>query len=158
MLSFLTSEILMGSKYGLHLCARFLITTCKWPLRCNWGNNRLVKLFLLFSQCYMQIFGPGQGSSCSSVCRDPRQHNRIPGVVWQVRYKVVWGHPPQHGNTKLLNSITTNVTQIRTSVLSRAYGTHLLSKKGEVVEDWEGCTGGCWTSGEQCIGKSETCL
>jgi len=29
------------------------------------------------------------------------------------------------------------VTQIRTSVLSRAYGTHLLSIKGEVGEDWE---------------------
>ena len=32
MLSFLRSEILMGSKYGLHLCAHSLITTCRWPL------------------------------------------------------------------------------------------------------------------------------
>ena len=32
------------------------------------------------------------------------------------------------------------VTQTRTSVLSRAYGTHLLSKTGEVGEDWECCT------------------
>ena len=30
---------------------------------------------------YMQIFGPAQGSSCPSVCADPRQHNRIPSVV-----------------------------------------------------------------------------
>ena len=33
---------------------------------------------------YMEIFGPAQGSSCPSVSRDPRQHNCIPGVVWQV--------------------------------------------------------------------------
>ena len=45
---------------------------------------------------YVQIFGPAQGSSCRSVCMDPRQHNHIPGVVWLVRYKVVWGCPPQH--------------------------------------------------------------
>jgi len=32
----------MGSKYGLHLCACSLITTCKWSLMCNWGDHSLV--------------------------------------------------------------------------------------------------------------------
>ena len=49
MLSIFRSEILlMGSKYGLHLCACSLITTCRWSLRCNWGEHSLVKLTLLF--------------------------------------------------------------------------------------------------------------
>jgi len=43
-------EILMGSKHGLHLCARSLITTCRWPLMCNWDDHSLVKLTLLFLQ------------------------------------------------------------------------------------------------------------
>jgi len=53
MLSFLKSEILMGFKYGLHLCTHSLIITCtaRWPLRCNWGDHRLIELTLLFSQC-----------------------------------------------------------------------------------------------------------
>ena len=45
----LRSEILMGSKYGLHLCAHSLITTFRWPLRAT--EVITIKLTLLFSQC-----------------------------------------------------------------------------------------------------------
>ena len=34
-------------------CVHSLTTTCRWPLRCNWGDHSLGKLTLLFSQCTM---------------------------------------------------------------------------------------------------------
>jgi len=37
-----------GSKYGLHLWAHSLITTCRWPLGCNRGDHSLVKLTFSF--------------------------------------------------------------------------------------------------------------
>ena len=62
MLSFTRSEILMGSKHGLHLCACSLITTCRWSLRCNWGDHSLVKLNSLFTVQWTMCMSCFQGS------------------------------------------------------------------------------------------------
>ena len=66
-------EIWVGSKYGLHLCARSLITTCRWPLRCNWGDHSLVKLNSLFkvqrTMC-MSCFQDSQLFVVASHCKE----------------------------------------------------------------------------------------
>jgi len=46
--TFFLFEIWVGSRYGLHLCAHSVITTIRWPVRCNWADHSLVKLILLF--------------------------------------------------------------------------------------------------------------
>jgi len=48
---------IMGSKYGLHLWACSLITTCRWSLMCNWGDHSLVTHFTVMQISSFQIPG-----------------------------------------------------------------------------------------------------
>jgi len=80
MLSFMRSEILMGSKHGLHLCTRSLITTCRWPLRCNWGDHSLVKLNSLLTVQRTMCMSCFQDSQLFAVASHHK--NTYDGVIF----------------------------------------------------------------------------